>query len=64
MTRGTTPDPFAVITALRANNDVLRRELFSALAARTFWRKTAIAAIVFGAVGFWACAALTMWEGM
>jgi hypothetical protein len=29
-----------------------------------FWRGFTIAAIVFGAVGFWACAALTMWEGM
>jgi hypothetical protein len=51
MTRGTVPHPDQVITALRANNDVLRSELFGALAAnrRAFWRGVVLGGILTGA---------------
>ena len=58
MTRGTVPPPDQVITALRANNDVLRRELFGAITKnRTAFRRgafigAAVVALLIGLPAF------------
>lgn len=49
MTRGTVPEPEAVIARLRASNDLLRRELFGRRKVR--WTVWAVVAVISFAAG-------------